>query len=131
MSAPAVSASASAPAVSSAPSTSSASATEAPGPDASADALYQRAHDLHFQAGNWAAARAAWDAYLAAAPGGRFATFAHYNRALCLLRLGRTGEARRVLSLFASGAFGGYRRAEAQSLLDALDAARSDKGAGQ
>ena len=90
--------------------------------DAAADALYQRAHALHFQAGSWSAARAAWDAYLAAAPRGRFATFAHYNRALCLLRLGRTAEARSALALFASGAFGGYRRAEAQSLLDALNA---------
>lgn len=116
-------------AASAAPSAPSASpvASAAP-PDAAedaaqdpADTLYHRAHALHFQSANWSAARAAWDAYLAAAPSGRFATFAHYNRALCLLRLGQLTEARRVLSLFASGAFGGYRRAEAQSLLDALD----------
>lgn len=88
--------------------------------DAAADAIYQRAHALHFQSGDYAAARSAWEAYLAAAPRGRFATFAHYNRALCLLRLGRRAEARRALEPFASGAFGGYRKAEAQSLLDAM-----------
>lgn len=88
--------------------------------DAAADALYQRAHALHFQAHDYAAARSAWEAYLKLAPTGRFAAFAHYNRALCLVRLGRTDEARRALQPFATGAFGGYRRAEAQSLLDVL-----------
>lgn len=83
-------------------------------------ALYTKAHALHFQAHDYAAARAAWEAYLKAAPSGRFAAFAHYNHAICLLRLGRTSEARRALQLFATGAFGGYRKAEAQSLLDAM-----------
>jgi len=94
---------------------------EGAGVDAAADALYKRAHALHFGAQDPAGALRAWDAYLAAAPTGRFAAFAHYNRGLCLLRLGRTAEARRVLQVFASGGFGGYRRAEAQSLLDALE----------
>lgn len=89
---------------------------------ADADALYQRAHALHFQAHDHAAARAAWEAYLRAAPTGRYATLAHYNRALCLVRLGRLEEAKRALQPFASGAAGGYRRAEARALLDALDA---------
>jgi hypothetical protein len=88
------------------------------------DVLYQRAHALHFQSHDYAAARSAWEAYLKAAPAGRFAAFAHYNRALCLVRLGRTAEARRALQPFADGAFGGYRRAEAQSLIDALGAAQ-------
>jgi outer membrane biosynthesis protein TonB len=88
------------------------------------DVLYQRAHALHFQSHDHAAARSAWEAYLKAAPAGRFAAFAHYNRALCLVRLGRTAEARRALQPFADGAFGGYRRAEAQSLIDALGAAQ-------
>lgn len=86
------------------------------------DALYQRAHALHFQAHDHAAARAAWEAYLRAAPTGRYATLAHYNRALCLVRLGRREEAKRALQPFASGAAGGYRRAEARSLLEALEA---------
>lgn len=106
------------------PAVSAKEGGSADGGDAAADALYQRAHALHFGAQDPAAALAAWDAYLAAAPAGRFAAFAHYNRALCLLRLGRTAEARRTLQLFSSGGFGGYRRAEAQSLLDAMEPAQ-------
>ena len=91
--------------------------------DAEADALYTRAHALHFQSHDHAAALTAWNSYLKAAPGGRFATLAHFNRAICLVHLGRTAEARRALQPFATGAFGGYRRTEAQSLLDAMGAA--------
>jgi hypothetical protein len=60
---------------------------------------------------------AAWDAYLAAAPNGAFAPEAHYNRALSLIRLGRNAEAKSALAPFASGAYGGYRQAEARALL--------------
>ncbi|WP_156338817.1 tetratricopeptide repeat protein [Chondromyces crocatus] len=70
---------------------------------------------------NPAAALGAWDAYLREDPRGRFATEARYNRALCLVRLGRAGEARSALESFARGAFGGYRQADAQKLLDALE----------
>ncbi|MDI1484201.1 hypothetical protein [Polyangium sp. y55x31] len=84
------------------------------------DALYRAAHQAHFVTRDPAAALAAWDAYLRAAPRGRFAPEAHYNRALCLVRLGRTAEAERTLELFASGSFGGYRKAEAKALLDAM-----------
>ncbi|WP_437283436.1 hypothetical protein WME90_23535 [Sorangium sp. So ce375] len=88
------------------------------GPDA--DALYQTAHRAHFVERNPAAALAAWNAYLAAAPRGRFAVEAQYNRALCLVRLGRKDEAQRALEPFAQGAFGGYRQAESRSLLEAM-----------
>lgn len=91
------------------------------GPDA--DALYQAAHRAHFVDRNPAAALAAWNDYLAAAPRGRFAVEAQYNRALCLVRLGRTDEARRALEPFAQGAFGGYRQTESRSLLDAMSSA--------
>ncbi|MDC3962332.1 tetratricopeptide repeat protein [Polyangium jinanense] len=84
------------------------------------DALYRAAHQAHFVTRDPGAALAAWDAYLRAAPRGRFAPEAHYNRALCLVRLGRTAEAERTLELFASGSFGGYRKAEAKALLDAM-----------
>ncbi|TKC93622.1 tetratricopeptide repeat protein [Polyangium fumosum] len=84
------------------------------------DALYRAAHQAHFVTRDPAGALAAWDAYLRAAPRGRFAPEAHYNRALCLVRLGRTAEAERTLELFASGSFGGYRKAEAKALLDAM-----------
>ena len=67
-----------------------------------------------------AAALRAWDAYLAAAPSGRFAPEARYNRALCLVRLGRKDDAERALRPFADGAYGSYRRDEAKALIEAL-----------
>lgn len=83
-------------------------------------ALYRQAHSLHFGAQDALRAILAWDDYLRRSPGGRFATEAHYNRAMCLVRLGRTDEARRALALFANGAFGGYRKSEAAALLAAM-----------
>ena len=81
--------------------------------------LYRLAHEAHFAAHDFARALPAWDAYLRAAPGGRLATEARYNRAICLLRLGRNDEARRALQPFATGMIG-YRQSEAQQLLDEL-----------
>lgn len=81
---------------------------------------YEEAHALHFGAHSPAAALAAWDAYLAQYPSGRFAVEARYNRALTLVRLGRTDEAREALTPFADGAYGAYRRTEARALIDAL-----------
>lgn len=114
---------ASGPATPSAPVKDPASAAQAP-VDNDAHALYQAAHRTHFVEHNPGAALTAWNAYLAAAPRGRFSVEAHYNRALCLVRLGRTDEARRALELFASGAFGGYRQTEARTLLDAMGEAK-------
>ncbi|WP_437475648.1 hypothetical protein WME75_23785 [Sorangium sp. So ce1014] len=91
------------------------------GPDA--DALYQAAHRAHFVERDPASALAAWDAYLAAAPRGRFAVEAQYNRALCLVRLGRKDEAQRALEPFAQGTFGGYRQTESRSLIEAMRSA--------
>jgi outer membrane biosynthesis protein TonB len=105
------------------PAAAEPAAAQAPAPapvDPHAHALYQAAHRAHFAERNPSAALTAWDAYLAAAPRGRFAVEAHYNRALCLVRLGRTDEAKRALEPFARGSFGGYRQAEAQKLLDAM-----------
>jgi hypothetical protein len=92
------------------------------------DQAFARAHALHFHGGDPAAALAAWDEYLRAYPSGRFAPEARYNRAIDLLKLGRNGEAREALQPFADGAFGGYRRDEAQGILRSLDgAARSPR----
>jgi hypothetical protein len=66
------------------------------------------------------AALAAWDAYLDAAPAGRFALEARYNRALCLSRLGRRSEAITELAPYAKGAHGNYRQHEAEQLIAAL-----------
>jgi hypothetical protein len=87
--------------------------------------LYRVAHDLHFAQGDSARALAAWDRYLSQARGGKFVLEARYNRAICLVRLGRHAEARRALEPFARGAFGSYRKESARSLLDVLDG-RSD-----
>jgi TolA-binding protein len=86
--------------------------------DADGD-LYRLAHEAHFTSHDYARALSGWDAYLQAAPNGRLATEARYNRAICLLRLGRDAEARLALEPFASGKMG-YRQNEARELLEEL-----------
>lgn len=83
-------------------------------------ALYQAAHQAHFSERNYSRALGAWERYLQAAPRGRFSTEAAYNRAICLVRLGRMAQGKAALKPFAEGRFGGYRQSEAQQLLDAL-----------
>jgi hypothetical protein len=87
------------------------------------DRLYARAHELHFHGGDPAAALAAWDAYLAAEPRGAFAVEARYNRALCLVRLGRLTDARGELEPFARGEIAprGYRQPDAAQLIERID----------
>ncbi|MEB2312355.1 MAG: tetratricopeptide repeat protein [Sorangiineae bacterium] len=102
--------------------TTSPTQTTAPrlaGPD-DGDDLYRAAHQAHFVAHDPVKALAAWDAYLAVAPRGRFVPEARYNRGLALVRLGRMAEARAALEPFARGAYGTYRSDEAQRLLDGL-----------
>lgn len=83
--------------------------------------LYARAHELHFVAREPEAALRAWDDYLAQAPLQWLRIEAEYNRALCLVRLGRTEEAQRELAPFADGTHGAYRRREAAALVRALE----------
>jgi hypothetical protein len=78
---------------------------------------YERAHRAHFFANAPARALAAWDEYLAAHPRGTFAPEARYNRALCLVRLGKLAAAVEALHPFAAGHRAGYRRHEACLLL--------------
>jgi hypothetical protein len=91
--------------------------------ESEAEALYRAAHELHFHGDDVPAALAAWDAYLAASPHGAFAIEARYNRALCLVKLGRLAEARTALAPFAAGevAPAGYRRDEAARLIERID----------
>lgn len=88
------------------------------------ETMYRKAHVLHFHGADDVAALAAWDAYLAAEPSGRFAVEARYNRALILVRLARYADARAALAPFADGdvAPAGYRKAEAAQLVERLDA---------
>lgn len=84
--------------------------------------MYRAAHEAHFAQNNPSLALRRWNAYLAAAPRGRFVLEALYNRALCLVRLGQHDAALAALTPFASGAHGAYRKAEAERLIDALTA---------
>lgn len=106
-----------APRASSSSVTSAAPVTSAPDPELE---LYRAAHRAHFQDQDTLRALGAWNAYLEQNPNGRFALEARYNRALCLVRLGRKDEARAALSPFANGSFGGYREREARELIEAL-----------
>lgn len=99
--------------------TSASTSTSTRNPDSLA--LYRNAHRLHFTVHDSSAALSAWDDYLRADPNGSLALEARYNRALCLVRLERSGEAREALAPFADGRFGGYRQSEARALLGILD----------
>lgn len=81
---------------------------------------YSRAHQAHFFDDAPVRAFPAWNDYLRLFPHGRFAPEARFNRALCLLRLGRSTEAARALQGFARDEGDGYRRAEAKRLLASL-----------
>jgi hypothetical protein len=86
------------------------------------EALYRRAHELHFHGGAPEVTLAAWDAYLAAEPTGRFSVDARYNRALVLVRLARYAEAHDALLPFARGEVSpaGYHQPEAAQIVARL-----------
>ncbi|MCA9639729.1 MAG: hypothetical protein H6718_03090 [Polyangiaceae bacterium] len=111
-----------APATSAATPAQAGSAAEAPSaaPTDPSHRRYLEAHQAHFVSHDYGRALALWERYLQAFPRGRFAAEAQYNRALCLVRLGRTSEAKQALEPFASGRYGGYRQAEAQALIRAM-----------
>lgn len=81
-------------------------------------ALFRRAQALHNA--HDTRAIAAWDAFLRVASASVLAPEARYNRALGLVRASRFDEARRALKPFAAGAYGAYRKEEAQALLARL-----------
>lgn len=82
--------------------------------------LYRAAHEAHFVRGDFAAALLAWDKYLQFTHKGQFVPEARFNRALALVRLGRTQLAIEALEPFAQGAYGNYRSEEARALLRKL-----------
>ena len=81
-------------------------------------ALFRRAQALHNA--HDIRAIAAWDSFLRVASTSVLAPEARYNRALGLVRAQRFDEARRALKPFAAGAYGSYRKDEAQALLARL-----------
>ena len=87
------------------------------GPWDAESAAYGRAHRAHFEGGDPARALAGWNEYLRLYPQGAFVPEARFNRALCLVRVGRFTDAERALRPFSDGRFGGYRRADAERLL--------------
>ena len=87
--------------------------------------LYRVAHRRHFQDRDPERALAAWDTYLVAFPKGRLAVEARFNRALCLIKVGRIAQAEASLQEIASGIFGTYRSARAAELLDAIQRRRA------
>jgi hypothetical protein len=86
-----------------------------------ATSLYERAFQLQFTQSNYRAALVAWDSYLAVANGGALVGEARFNRAVCLVALGRYGEARAALTKIANGAGGAAYQARAHTLLQALE----------
>ncbi len=78
---------------------------------------YARAHRAHFVDQTPARALAAWNEYLRQHPRGALAPEAQFNRALCLVRLGRFSEAMRALRAFAASHPDGYRKADVERLL--------------
>jgi hypothetical protein len=83
--------------------------------------IYQSAHRAQFRAGDCHAAVQGYADYLSAAPSGSFAVDARYNRAVCLIKLGRTSEARTILQPFSEGRYGSYRQKRAGKLLEAFE----------
>lgn len=81
---------------------------------------YRTALRLHFGGGDPARALAAWDEYLQRFPRGSLVDEARFNRAVCLVKLGRRGEAESVLEQLAGGAAEAHQRAQAGALLGAL-----------
>jgi hypothetical protein len=106
-------------------SDNAAPASSPPSNDDPRDGVFRDAQHADFHDHDAARALAGWEAYLRAAPDGRFALEAAYNRAIDLVRLGRRDEAIDALTPFASGAHGAYRHREASQLIDALRASSS------
>jgi hypothetical protein len=92
-------------------------------PASGAETLYAAAHEAHFHGTDYAAALAAWDRYLAAAPQGRFVVEAKFNRAIALVKLERFDDAVAALRPFADGEVlpQNYRRDEAARLIERIE----------
>ncbi|HEY5925269.1 MAG TPA: hypothetical protein VIV11_26480 [Kofleriaceae bacterium] len=84
-------------------------------------ALYAAAHELHFKTRDMTAALAAWNQYLAAAPMGRLAPEARFNRLVALVKLERWDDAARDLDALAEST---YRAADVERLRGLVNSRR-------
>jgi len=80
---------------------------------------YREAERLQFDEKDYTRALDAWDRYIPLAGKSPLLVDAKWQRALCLVRLGRP-EARQALEPFANGELGAYRQNEARTILDTL-----------
>jgi hypothetical protein len=81
---------------------------------------YREAERLQFEEKDYARALGAWDRYIPLAGKSPLLVDAKWQRALCLVRLGRSDEGREALEPFARGDLGAYRQSEARTILDTL-----------
>ncbi len=82
--------------------------TEVPSPPPARDpelAMYAEAHAIHFRDRDMAAALDAWNRYLAAAPDGKLAPEARFNRVVALVKLERWSDASDALDALADSSF--------------------------
>ncbi len=96
--------------------------TKPPPDDSERRALraYREAERLQFDEKDYARALEAWDRYVPLAGKSPLLVDAKWQRALCLVRLERSDEAREALAPFARGELGAYRQGEAQTILGTL-----------
>ena len=91
------------------------------GPDFDAElSMFRRAQALHFGGGRPAEALEAWRLYLGEHPRGVLAAEARLNEAVCLVKLGRRGEGRRILETLAAESAPSSSQRQASELLHAL-----------
>lgn len=90
-------------------------------PDLGAElSSYRRAEALHFGGGSPAAALEAFRDYLSDHPQGALAAEARLNEAVCLVKLGKSREGRRILVVLAAGNAPQSTQQQARELLLAL-----------
>jgi hypothetical protein len=85
--------------------------------------MFRRAQALHFGGGNPAEALEAWRLYLGEHPRGALAAEARLNEAVCLVKLGRRGEGRRILETLAAENPQSATQRQASELLHVLGSA--------
>jgi TolA-binding protein len=82
--------------------------------------LYARAHELHFHGNSPRAALQVWTQYVARFPHGRFIPEAQFNRAVCLVQIGDSAAARRLLTQLVRSTGSDHPKEQVERLLAEL-----------